>query len=34
LLFRYPCVRVFAQNPLPKAVVYRHDRTYPARGLV
>jgi hypothetical protein len=32
LLFRYRCVRVFTQNPLPKAVVYQHDRTYPAWG--
>jgi hypothetical protein len=28
-VFRYPCVRVFSQNPLPLAVVYRHDRAYP-----
>ena len=34
LLFRYPGVRVFAQNPLPKAVLYRYDRAYPAWGLV
>jgi hypothetical protein len=33
-VFRYLCVRVFAQNPLPLAVVYRHDRAYPVGGLV
>ena len=33
-VFRYPCVRVFAQTPLPLAVVYRHDRAYPVGGLV